>query len=354
MAGYPVQPGLLVTIVAFACHLMHTDDQVQHYLTLAERPNTRKSYASAIAHFEQDFRGLLPATVDSIARYLAHYAGELSNATLQQRLAALSAWHREHGFTDPTKDTTVRQVLKGIRTAHNAPQQQARALALAQLDQAVRGLSGYAPEMDDPRTQRATHLRRLRDQAMLLVGFWRGFRADELVRIPIDTLEREPGAGMVLYLPFSKGDRQSAGRRYPVPALSRLCPVSAVDAWIAASGLSSGPLFRAIDRWGNLSESPMATGSIVPWLRHVFSLAGIEAAEIYSSHSLRRGFATWAVGTGWDLKALMEYVGWKDMASALRYLDPGMHSISARLEAGLAQRTPARVGQATSPVRRVK
>ncbi|MDD2148043.1 MULTISPECIES: tyrosine-type recombinase/integrase [Pseudomonas] len=42
---------------------------------------------------------------------------------------------------------------------------------------------------------------------------------------------------------------------------------------------------------------------------------------LYTSHSMRRGFATWASANGWDIKALMGYVGWKDMKSALRYVD---------------------------------
>ncbi|MFD1690927.1 hypothetical protein ACFSHR_03265 [Azotobacter chroococcum] len=37
---------------------------------------------------------------------------------------------------------------------------------------------------------------------------------------------------------------------------------------------------------------------------------------------MRRGFATWAAANGWDLKSLMGYVGWKDMKSAMRYIDP--------------------------------
>lgn len=45
-------------------------------------------------------------------------------------------------------------------------------------------------------------------------------------------------------------------------------------------------------------------------------------SEIYSAHSIRRGFATWAASSGWDIKTLMEYVGWSDMKSALRYVEP--------------------------------
>ncbi|WP_371128606.1 tyrosine-type recombinase/integrase [Pseudomonas sp. NFACC32-1] len=43
--------------------------------------------------------------------------------------------------------------------------------------------------------------------------------------------------------------------------------------------------------------------------------------ELYSSHSLRRGFATWATSSGWDLKALMQYFAWRDGQSTLRYVE---------------------------------
>ncbi len=38
---------------------------------------------------------------------------------------------------------------------------------------------------------------------------------------------------------------------------------------------------------------------------------------------MRRGIATWASANGWDIKGLMGSVGWKDMKSALRYVDAG-------------------------------
>jgi integrase len=42
------------------------------------------------------------------------------------------------------------------------------------------------------------------------------------------------------------------------------------------------------------------------------------------SHSLRRGFATWATVNGWDLKTPMTQVGWKDIRSVMRYIDPAI------------------------------
>jgi len=57
------------------------------------------------------------------------------------------------------------------------------------------------------------------------------------------------------------------------------------------------------------------------WLRELLSKAGLPEFKQYSSHSLRRGFAGWANANQWDVKTLMQYVGWRDVQSALRYID---------------------------------
>jgi hypothetical protein len=53
--------------------------------------------------------GFLPATADSVARYLADHAESLSLNTLKQRLAALATWHKEQAFVDPTKAPLVKK-----------------------------------------------------------------------------------------------------------------------------------------------------------------------------------------------------------------------------------------------------
>src|SRR5690606_39625153 len=44
-------------------------------------------------------------------------------------------------------------------------------------------------------------LRARRDRALLLLGFWRGFRSDELCRLRVEHIEAVAGSGMTLYLP---------------------------------------------------------------------------------------------------------------------------------------------------------
>ena len=77
--------------------------ELDRYLQAATRDNTRRSYRAAIEHFEVQWGGFLPATAESVARYLAAYAGELSINTLRLRLSALAQWHSSQGFADPTK-----------------------------------------------------------------------------------------------------------------------------------------------------------------------------------------------------------------------------------------------------------
>ena len=314
--------------------------RLAQYIEAAERDNTRRSYASAIRHFEIEWKGLLPSTADAISRYLADHAAPLAINTLRQRLAALSRWHTDQGFADPTKSPLVRQVLKGIRSIHAVPEKRARPLELAvlqQIDQWLNAAISNAKRSGD----RPALLRHTRDRSLMLLGFWRGFRSDELVNLRIEHIEVTPGQGMTCYLGSSKGDRQLQGRVFKCPALSRLCPVTAFNAWIDLAGLTGGPVFRKIDRWGNVADESLHADSLIPLLRSLFAKAGVESPEEYSSHSLRRGFAGWARASGWDIKELMEYVGWKDVKSAMRYLDTSDSSLQARFEQGLTALAPA-------------
>ncbi len=292
---------------------------IERYLQAATRDNTRRSYQAAVEHFEVSWGGFLPATADSIARYLADHAASHSINTLKQRLAALGQWHVSQGFPDPTKAPMVRQVLKGIRTLHPAEPRQAAALQIQHLQQAVDRLETEARQAREQHDLPAL-LRARRDVALLLIGFWRGFRGDELARLQVEHIQAQAGRGLSIYLPRSKGDRQALGVRHQAPALKVLCPVQAYLQWIEVAGIAHGPVFRKLDRWGNLGDQALNSNSLIALLRRILERGGVPAA-LYTSHSLRRGFATWATSNGWELKALMNHVGWKDAKSALRYID---------------------------------
>lgn len=294
-------------------------NKADRYLQAGTRDNTRRSYRAAVEHFEVTWGGFLPATGEGIVRYLAEYADQHAISTLKQRLAALAQWHITQGFPDPTKTPAVRQMIKGIRALHPAQEKQATPLLLLHLERVVQWLEQDA-EQAAVRQDLAALLRSRRDLALLLIGFWRGFRGDELSRLQIEHTQAQAGVGITFYLPHSKGDRQHLGTTFRTPALKKLCPVQAYVNWITVAGIAQGPVFRKLDRWGNLAEDGFNANSLIPLLRRIFNRAGV-SGDLYTSHSLRRGFATWAAANGWDIKALMTYVGWKDMKSAMRYID---------------------------------
>ena len=309
--------------------------KLEDYLQAATRENTRRSYHSDLVHFEVSWGGFLPATADSIAQYLADHADSLSIATSRHRLAAIAKWHQLHGFPDPTKSFIVKDVLKGIGELHPKGQNQVKALPFEHIETLVDWLEEQLNQAMKNNHRQAI-LKYSRNKALLLIGFWRAFRSDELCRLEVQNIKVSPGLGMEVFLSRSKGDRNNIGRRYKTPALKRLCPVSAYLDWIHNAQLTKGPVFRSINRWGQVSDNAMHVDSIATVLRSMFQSAGISNASSYTSRSLRRGFATWANDSQWDVKSLMEYVGWKDIQSAMRYIDAPDPFSQERIESSIA------------------
>ncbi|NVO79537.1 Tn3 family resolvase, partial [Undibacterium oligocarboniphilum] len=284
--------------------------KIDHYLHAGTRDNTRVAYQSAVRHYEIEWGGFLPATSENIAQYLADHAEKLAINTLRQRLAALAQWHIDQGFPDPTKSPLVKKVLRGIQREHPTQEKQAKPFQLDQLSIVDRWLD-QAIATANASGDRAGELRHTRNRALLLLGFWRGFRGDELTRLQFEYIEVSPGQGMSFFLPHTKGDRQNKGVTFKAPALNQFCPVAAYIAWKELAGLESGAVFRSVNRWGKIGDQGLHMDSLIPLLRTMFKDAGVTDSGDYSAHSLRRGFANWATGNGWDIKTLMEYVGWK-------------------------------------------
>lgn len=332
------------------------------YQAAAVTGNTAAAYTSAVRHFQYDWGKVLPTTSDVVCDYLAAYAKRLSVRTLEVRLAGISAWHKHHGFNDPTKAHDVKLTMKGIRKLHMKPPKKARPLSLdlirkivasldAEIVSAVHGMQqsessqgGALSALASGKKLRKRLLKALRDKALVLLGFWRAFRSDELSRITVENTHAIKGEQIEIYLPFSKTDRSASGQTYRMEALRELCPVSAYVDWIEEAGITHGPVFRKIHHWGDLDELGIASKSIGPLLTEMCVNAGLSAASI-STHSMRHGFANWAVDQGWDLDSLMKFVGWKSHKNASGYVrakfDFGALSLAQKGQSGRIHRSEA-------------
>jgi integrase len=101
-----------------------------------------------------------------------------------------------------------------------------------------------------------------------------------------------------------------------LPAGDDLCAYRAVKAWMDASGIRDGSLFRTflISRDATkriLSDNAIDGRDVARAVKRVVTAAGMDAAR-FAAHSTRRGFVTSADAAGVRRSLIREQGGWKD------------------------------------------
>lgn len=278
------------------------------YLAAATSLNTRRAYQADIRHFEK-WGGRLPATMDAILLYMQAFAEKLNSRTLARRLTALKHWHTYQGFPDPTRHPVVSKTLSGIMRTHGKPRDKAPPLLTENLWKIVQCLN------------QENCLRSLRDSALLQLAFFGAFRRSEIVAIECEHIQWQE-QGIDILLPHSKTDQNREGRYCAIPyGNEQLCPVRALKIWLAACGISSGPVFRRLHLDESLSGSSLTPLSVSNILRKRAIQAHLENAEDFSSHSLRRGLATSASRDGASIPAIMRQGRWKNVNTVMEYVE---------------------------------
>lgn len=97
------------------------------------------------------------------------------------------------------------------------------------------------------------------------------------------------------------------------------------------------PLFAKVDRWGNVWTDNIHINSMNQLLETLFTVDTQTAQDRYTSHSMRRGLANWMLDEGGRLKDLMDWIGWNDTRSALRYVDARESAPTTILDEKLAR-----------------
>ncbi len=280
----------------------------QRYIEAATSDNTRRTYQSAIRHFE-GWGGLLPASESMVISYLLAHAERLNPRTLSLRLTALRQWHRFQKFPDPTNGAEVRKTLKGIERIHGQPKRKAKAFRLEDLERMIVGLA------------ESKHMKSVRDRALLLVGFFGAFRRSELVGLNIDHLVWE-SEGVIITLPRSKTDQTGEGKIKALPyGEGLLCAASALRQWLELSETDQGPVFRGITRWSALKPERLNPASVNQILKTAAENAGLDFVPDLSSHSLRRSLATNAHRSGATFESIKRQGGWTHDNTVWEYIE---------------------------------
>ncbi len=163
-------------------------------------------------------------------------------------------------------------------------------------------------------------IKKLRNKALILVGFSGGFRRTELVSIDHEDLDFVE-EGVKIIVKRSKTDQFGEGQIKGLPYFTneKYCPVTSLKNWIYFSKIKTGPIFRRFAKGSILTSHRLTDQSVVLIIKECLQLAGIENQN-YSGHSLRSGFATVAADFGADERSIMAMTGHKTTQMVRRYI----------------------------------
>jgi site-specific recombinase XerD len=287
--------------------------QVNEFIGRAKAAATVVAYRSDWNHFvtwcnDQGLKSL-PASAETLAAYLADLANTYKPSTLQRRLAAISQAHQMAGVDNPAHSTPVRLTMQGIRRALGTASSQAAPIRLQEL----RAMIAVLPD----------NLLGTRDRALLLLGFAGAFRRSELVGLDVEDVETTV-EGLRVTLAKSKTDQEGQGEVKGIPYGRRkdTCPVQALQVWLAAAQITSGPLFRSVNRHGQLQTGRLSDKAVTLVVKRSATAAGLDADK-YSGHSLRAGLATAAAAAGAQERDIMRQTGHRSIATVRRYIREG-------------------------------
>jgi site-specific recombinase XerC len=190
----------------------------------------RSDWADFIAWSSSVQLAALPASESTIGLYLSARAGCLSVATLRRRVAAIAVAHRLAGHRVDTKHPAIADVLAGIRRELGGRAKPKHAISVDELRAMLHKLPNSVSG--------------IRDGAILLIGFAGAFRRSELAKFDIDDLTIS-SRGVAIRVRRSKTDQLGQGVTIGIPRSRKVtCPVAALEAWLGAVAVATGPLFR--------------------------------------------------------------------------------------------------------------
>ena len=282
----------------------------------AYAPSTMRSYYTDVEIFlhwcEDQNLVSLPASVETVCRFLEEQAPDRAPSTVRRRLYAIRKVHRLLRLDDPTHDEDINLTFRRIRRAKRTRPKQAKGMTRPYLDKflAVQPDNSWG----------------LRNRAMLLLGYELLTRRSELVALTTNDLEILDDGTMRVIIRRSKADPFGQGRI----AFTSQKTANAVQDWLAWRGPDINYLFCPIYR-GTAVNRDLSTTTVKRLVKSAAKAAGLETEDIdaFSGHSLRVGAAQDLLCAGYDAAAIMRAGGWKSVNILGRYLEMAEHNVWA-------------------------
>ena len=257
-------------------------------------------------------------------------------------VAALRFRARLRGCPSPVGAATTR-VLAGFRR-----------LARGRGRGKVTGVRWEQADRAAAMAEQSGNLAGLRDAAIVAVASDAMLRVSEVAALDVSDVNL---AGQTVLIRRSKTDQEGKGTAQFLgkPTTGR------IQAWLLNSGLTEGPLFRAVNKSGRVRATRLTDGSIRIIITQRAKAAGVDGRV--SGHSLRVGSAQSLANAGASLVEMQVAGRWRSPAMPALYAQGQLakHGAVARLRYGEefdldqrgAKRSRRRVGEfaATSFVR---
>ncbi|KJH73720.1 site-specific integrase [Pseudomonas sp. ES3-33] len=322
----------------------HTQAAAEAFIAAGTAANTVRSYRSALAYWDVWLHlrydralgdGALPAPVvvqfivDHLARPTPdgtwHHLlppnidlalcqarvkgkpGPLAFNTVSHRLAVLAKWHKLQHWDNPCAASAVVTLLQEA--------------GKAQVRQGVGVRKKTAMTREPLQAMLATctdGLRGVRDKALLLLA-WSGGgrRRSEVVTLRIEDLRRLDEDTWLYTLGATKTETSGQTREKPL----RGAAARALDAWLEAAPCPSGPIFRRLRKYGQVTETALSGDAVARMIKRRATLAGLTGD--WAAHSLRSGFVTEAGRQGVPLGEVMAMTEHRSVATVMGYFQAG-------------------------------
>ena len=268
--------------------------------------NLKKSKAdNTLRAYQSDFRDFsafcanngfsaMPTQPKILALYITNLSKSSKFSTLKRRIASISVIHKLKGHYLDTKHPIIMENLHGIKRTLGSRQKAKKPLLINDLKLIIKAIDKE----------------KIRDKALILLGFAGGFRRSELVNILHEDIEFVP-EGIKILIKRSKTDQSGEGIVKAIPYFDNqeFCPVLTLRDYInkKISKKNQDKIFEISDK------------SVALIIKKYAQKAGLDSSK-YAGHSLRSGFATTTAEYGADERNIMAMTGHKSVDMVRRYI----------------------------------
>ena len=283
-----------------------TDLKSLHEATLnnlksSKANNTLRAYKSDFRDFalfcQQNGFTSMPSEPKIVTLYLTNLSKSSKYSTLKRRLASISVVHRLNGHYLDTKHPVITENLLGIKRIKGTYQKAKKPILINDLKLIINAIN-----------QENNSKNKVKNKALVLIGFAGGFRRSELVSVLYEDVEFV-SEGVKIFVKRSKTDQSGEGMTKGIPYFSNpnYCPVVSLKKWMEANDAKTGKIFDMSDK------------NVALTIKKYAAIAGLDKNK-YSGHSLRSGFATSTAELGAEERSIMAMTGHKTTQMVRRYI----------------------------------